>query len=464
MIVQISIYGDCMKIVLVSGGMHQVIADYDLSAVDIINHYALSFQEVLPFLQDVNPEFAGMLITDEALLQDDLQEKDILQLLDYLAEVSPSNQQPQVILLTRDFVREVRLKAISNKYRNFRIIISDDVRIPVALYKQVLEELAGHKQLKVEPKTESKKASSDEVKSKKSFLDRFRAKPKHEEQEPQATDQLSRQIEGISRGISRVVAITGHRGSGLTSTAVNVAYEASKRGLKTILVDMDVVYRSTNMYFSSFHELTQKDEEMNASLIHTLARPQDYRTTAFPLQDHLWMTSLGYSFHNARLVEQFYNNAKFTGLLSLLRTQFNLVILDMPIELFRTFKESMIHLDVFGLCVSNNLHSVLSTLRSIDVILERESATYLNAKSKVIITRYNDRSRFQNESFIPEKVADLLSSGLSRNFSMELKIAGYVPYSPHFDAQIETDIPAVNASSEFEQAFANIVLRLMEGA
>lgn len=464
MLEQISIYGDCMKIVLVSGRMHQITADYVISTADIINNEPLSFKEVLPFLQDVKPEFEAVFITDEALQQDDFQERELLLLLDHLVEAFGSNQAPQVIWLTRDLMKEAQLKEICNRHGNFSVIVSDDVRVPIVLYKQVLEDIAARKKVKAKPISVSIKAPAEPAKPKKSFLDRFRTKSKQEEPELQAVDQLSRQIEGISRGISRVVAITGHRGSGLTSSAVNVAYEASKRGLNTILVDMDIVYRSTNMYFSSFHELTQKDEEMNASLIHTLAKPQDYKITAFPIQEHFWMTALGYSFHNARLIEQFYHNAKFTGLLSLLRSQFNLVVLDMPIELFRTFKESMIHMDVFGLCVSNNLHSVLSTLRSIDVILDRESASYLNAKSKVIITRYNDRSRFQNEPFIPEKVAELLSSGLSRNFSMETKVAGYVPYSHDFDAQIETDIPAVNASAEFERAFANIVLRLMEGA
>ncbi|MFD1775287.1 hypothetical protein [Paenibacillus rhizophilus] len=50
------------------------------------------------------------------------------------------------------------------------------------------------------------------------------------------------------RGIGRIVAVTGHRGCGITSTAVNVASEAGKRGLSALIVDMNIDYRSANMY------------------------------------------------------------------------------------------------------------------------------------------------------------------------------------------------------------------------
>ena len=52
-----------------------------------------------------------------------------------------------------------------------------------------------------------------------------------------------RQIEDyIDRVSGRAVAFTGHRGLGVTSTAVNVAPSAVGCGLKTIFVDLDVHY------------------------------------------------------------------------------------------------------------------------------------------------------------------------------------------------------------------------------
>ncbi len=132
---------------------------------------------------------------------------------------------------------------------------------------------------------------------KKSFFDRFKPAPKTAENII-PTDKITRDFDNLSKGINRVICVTGHRGSGLTSTSVNIAYEASKRGLSAILIDMDIQYRGCNAYFDSFHSSTKKDEEMNASLIRTLARPQDYKTTCFNVANNLWLTSLGYSFND----------------------------------------------------------------------------------------------------------------------------------------------------------------------
>ena len=37
----------------------------------------------------------------------------------------------------------------------------------------------------------------------------------------------------------------------------------------------------------------------------------------------------------------------------------------MPLDLLKNFKDALIYIDIFGLCVSNHLHSVLSTLRNL---------------------------------------------------------------------------------------------------
>lgn len=127
-------------------------------------------------------------------------------------------------------------------------------------------------------------------------------------------------------------------------------------------------------------------------------------------------------------------------------------------------ESALIHMDTFGLCVPNNLYSVLSTLRNIELVLERDSAAYLNAKTKVIVTRYNHSFRYHGDLFTPEKVGELLGSGLSDSFRFEPALAGYVPASAGFDQQIESDIPIVNSGPEFERAFGTILLRLMEGS
>ncbi len=448
-----------MKVLLLSGGTHQIILRNTTRKIDIANTEQLQLKDLQDYLSNSNPKIEGALITDEAFSADTSQDiRDLNELMKYL--ISRLQSGFKVIVVTRDFMKASELDELLRRYENLKLLVCDYIRVPDYIYKQAFEELGESKPAPVTPELPVEKNS--EAEKKKSFLDRFRSKPKAEP-ELKTTDRLTKEMDNVSRSISRVVAITGHRGCGLTSTVANLAWEANKRGLSAIIIDMDIDYRSMNMYFDSFHEKTKKDQDVNASLIRTLARPQDYMTTAFDLKDKLWITALGYSFADKKLTEQLYNSSKLVGLLSVLRNKFNLVILDMPMDLFKPFKEALIHIDVFGLCVPNSLHSVLSTLRNAEVAMDKENASYLNAKSKIIVTKYNDRSRFQNEIFVPERVCELLSSGLSPSFVYEMKLAGYVPYSSEFDTQIETDVPMVNISAEHESAYGNILLRLMEG-
>ncbi|HQD29622.1 serine/threonine-protein kinase [Acetivibrio saccincola] len=297
-------------------------------------------------------------------------------------------------------------------------------------------------------------------KKKKRILNPFKLKSNGQEK-ISSIDELKRLFESINKNTSKVIAITGHRGSGVTSSVVNLACVAAKNDFNTIIVDMDIDYRSTNMYFNSFHEKTKKDEEINASLIRTLAKPENYMTTAFNIKNNLWLTSLGYRFYDKNLIDKFFNSLKVISMLSVLRNKFNLIIIDIPLDLLKNFREILIHIDRFGLCVSNNLYSVLSSLRNMEVVLEKEHISYINAKSKLLITKYNNRSRFHEKIFTQEKVCELITSGLSEHFTNQISSAGIIPYSQEFDLQIEKSTPVINTVKDFEEVYGNILLRLI---
>ncbi|NJJ39955.1 hypothetical protein [Paenibacillus apii] len=461
-----------MRLLLIAGGYGAVVRQYITSMTEVINDEELILGSAARYIAESAPEPDGVLVTDEALTMNaEKDRRDLEALISGLAAYRPSPV--PVVLVTADSWKPKEWEGLCAKFPQVRVIVSDYIRITPELVGQGISlagsgpiPAAGAARMGARETT----AGRDAVKgkepeaspSRKSFLDRFRPKPK-ERNTPEPTDALTRELNRISLGISRVVAVTGHRGSGVTSTAVNLASEAGRRGLTALIVDLDIDYRSTNMYFGSFHETTKRDEDINASLIRTLARPQDYAATAFPINANVWLTGLGYGFDDTRLIGQFVTEARLTGLLSLLRNRFNLIVLDLPLDLLGQYSEIMIHIDSFGLCVPNDLYSVLSTLRNVENGLHKEQAAYLNAKSKLVVTKYNDRSRFKGEIFMPESVCRVLTSGLMDSFTYEMKVAGHVPYSSDFDSQIESDVPLVYTSAHYEQAYGNILLRLLEG-
>ncbi|MFB9324453.1 cellulose synthase operon protein YhjQ/BcsQ [Paenibacillus aurantiacus] len=470
-----------MKVLLVSGALHRLIWACKPKPADIVNDDPLRLAEALSYITTTQAVVDAALITDEAFAEPGHQESGEA-LARFMDELSARQRRPvPVLVITRDPARMAAIERLRDRGSELLVLKTSFVRIPERVYREGYERLLGGKpaasflgfgarsrEAQPDAKLPSQSAPSNgpAPEKKPSFLDRLRSKPKQPAAGVQrsATDALTRELDNVSRGISRVIAVTGHRGSGVTSTVVNVASEASKRGLSVMIVDMDADYRGMNMYFNSFHERTRKDEDMNASLIRTLAKPQDYMTTAFSLREGLWLTGLGYEFSDRRRVDQFYTGAKLIGMLSLLRHRFNLVLLDLPLDILGGFQEAMIHVDGFALCVPNNLHAVLSTLKNAEVALDAEARGYLNAKSKVVVTKYNDRSRFHGEIFAPEQVSRVMTSGLLDSFAYEMKVAGHVPYLSEFDAQIESDLPLVHTNRDFEHAYGTILLRLLEGA
>ncbi len=450
-----------LRILLIAGTMHDITLCYRGEKASIVNREVLFLDNALEFIETLDMMPEGLLIIEQ-FFSNDFSDDNLISLLEWMKD--NNMRDVPVVFLTRDYYKA---SGIISEYPNVTIMVSDYVRIPAFLLKEAYEKLTvkAKENLKEEKNLKEKiqKEEKDDAKKKKSILDRFKLSFK-KNQESEEINQLAKEFEKISRSINRVVAITGRRVSGVTSSVVNIAVEASKRGLNTIIVDMDIDYRSTNMYFSEFHEKTKRDEEMNASLIRTLAKPQDYMITAFNIKENLWLTSLGYDFNDARLIEQFYNSVKLSGMLSVFRNQFNLIILDMPLDLLKNFKEALIYVDVFGLCVSNNLHSILSTLRNLEVVFDPGSLMHINAKSKLLVTKYNNRSRFQGDIFTQDRICQVMTSGLSKHFTYPITSAGIIPFSQEFDLQIERDIPIIYTAKDFEEAFGNILLRLMEGA
>lgn len=461
----LSAAGESMKVLLVCGGMQKILADNLNRSCVVLNEQPLTAEEALVLMEEAHLTPDVVLVTDSGIPADSASRRKILENLCRLAR----HKSFRIVIITNLLSIESELTPDPGMPPVWQIERYETVRPP----RQFIEEaLARAEESRGNPRFESPRrkteriqnpVSAEEAAASPSIWSRMFGRQRRKD-DMQTTDSLTRRLEQISRSIHKVIAITGHRGAGITSTAVNLAWEANRRGFPAILIDLDIDYRSLNLYFSTFHEQARQDEDLQASLFRLLARPSDYETAAWHLKGELWLSSLGYGYDDPRQIEQLFTASRLTGLLSVLRTRFQMVILDMPMELLGRFREAFHQIDAFGLCVPNNLHGVVSLARSAELVLEPDSARHMNAKSKLIVTRYNELSHFRGEIFTPEKVREVLTSGLSTCFPYEMSVAGVVPYSSEFDSQIERDLPITSVRKEFETAYGQILLRLMESA
>lgn len=454
-----------MNILVVLGKRHDVIYSQLSYKNNVINKNSLNLDEATLSLQrgELKPDF--IVISEEAL-SDQLHE--IKTQISNLKEVKI--RASIIFMITRLEIKDI-LDKLQKENNNIEIRYHSKAIIPSSQYDQILCRRLENKAIKYENKknnqnstiyaTENSITSSEK---KTSLFKRIFSKNSPNEEEISPTSELDKRLMSFSKGINRVIGITGHRGSACTSTAVNLACEASLRGLKTILVDMDIYNRSLNLYCSNFVESYENDKEMESSLIRCLAKPQEYEHHACYINSNLWVTGLAYDFQDMAVMDRFFSANKVINMLTTLRQSFNVIFLDLPFDLLKDLQEIILHIDTFGLCVSNNLYSVVTTLRNISSYLNKENIAYLNAKSKIVVTQYNDRMQYQGKLFTADQVSELFASDLSDDFNRVMPVAGIIRYTKDFDAQLETDIPIIESSSEYKEYYSSILLRLLEGA
>lgn len=438
-----------MRTLLVAGSFYYLLSEYEL---DIVNKESLTLAQIMPFCQQSQLRYEQIVITDDAL--EDMDKYVIESALNNLLlfQKRENKIQPILLITTRVSLQDINIAGIT-------IDMHDTIRIPIQKYQDAIlgKGTAGgiRKSREKQPAKEEHERSSP----KKSIIQKFRKGITPEA--PMST--ADKDFESISREVSRVVAITGHRGSGVTSTAVNLAHIANSRNISTILVDLDTVNCTFNLYFSEFYELAEKNQDIAHSLIRNLAKPQSYSINTYR-SNNLYVVALAYSFSDRALLERFLTPDKFINMITTFRKNFQLCLLDMPLEVLIHLKQSMIYIDFFGLCVSNNLYSMTSTLRGIQYAFTPDEMELLFGKTKVVVSKYNEQISIQDEFFSPDKVCELLLELSDVPLNREFELAGQIPYRMDFDTQLEIDIPIAANDALMEKAYSDILLRMIKGA
>lgn len=416
-----------MRYFLLSGVEHQYVGDYiGKKRHTLVNKNALTLGEITEHLQENVISCDRVIVTDSALSADN----DVnMRVLDYL-----SGFYPDIIVITRDYLFEASNKSVTVIVSQWFRASHDDLDKAFV----VLNEPSNKENV-----TEKKRKWG--IKSKK-------------------TDSLDDSLDDVKldRTSSRVIVFTGHRGSGVTSTAFNVALSAVSRNLNTMFVDLDTDYRTANLYSGEFNRLADEDEIISSSLVRLLAQPHKYETMAVN-SDGLWLTSLGYDFDEERLLEQHFTESKLIGLVSSLKYNFDLIVVDFPLDALARFPSLLNNTDLLALCMENNLYSAFSTVRNISIGYEnRSDISYFASKARLIATKYNDESVYDGEPITPERLSELIvNEGFCEDFTTQMPIAGSVPYEKHFDRQIESDISIIFTDNRMKQAYDRVLLNLL---
>lgn len=202
-----------MKLLVASGVTHKVYKKY-FPDRDIANQEEIVLNQLNEYMNAVNPVVDCVFLTDEAVSSDMRENKqNILSLLEWM-DNTPKKQM-RLLFITRDPMLAYEIRAFCEKYKGLLVLVCDSVRVSETFVTEAVNNIQFNRATRSDPVKKS-----EEPANKSSFLSRFMQNKKLTQQyDP--TDPLKRGFAQVSRSISKVIAITGHRGSGLTSTCVS---------------------------------------------------------------------------------------------------------------------------------------------------------------------------------------------------------------------------------------------------
>ncbi len=375
----------------------------------------------------------------------------------------------QFKFITREFQYEKAFREIFGSQGRFKAYYIDSIKIPVSQLADICREsLDGCRDVSMP----LKKADMS-IKKRRILPDFIRNSTSSKNQSGNSNKNSAGHLSEVKDGLTysnrpflirgnlnRVIAVTGHRGSGVTSTAANLAAGAGMQGLKTIVIDLDTAYRGINLYFRKFGDEADLNPELASSLVKCLLKPDSHSINSCRINENLFVVTLAYSIGIQDKLIDFISIKRILNFITALKGNFNFIILDMPFSCFKEYPELLIHMDSIGLCVNNSLYSIINSVSCINHSIEREDLAVFYMKAKLIVTKYNECNKHKGKKLTPGFTGDILCE-IGELSDTKLDCAGIIPYSEEFDLQVETGKRICSTDEGYKNHYLNILKNLL---
>lgn len=445
-----------MKLYLIGGVNSETIKQaLEKNGIDVVR-FETSISKAFEYISKNYIEYDLVLLTDQGVIDDYQNFKDLLEGFKKLL-----NQGTKFKFLTKDAeLEKIFIQVVENDLR-FSVCLTDQIKIPVAM----LIDFCISDNSDNEVNNDSNQLIEDTVvlKKSRSIFSKIKSGLRRNEESNDSKSLGTKKQDAenpifVSNNLKKIIAITGHRGSGVTSTVANIASVASDKGFSVMVVDMDTVYRGINLFFSKFGDEVELNSELAYSLIRCLMNPESYDVNSCKINRNLSIITLGYSVSCKERISEAMQYKRVLSLISLLKQKYNIVLIDLPLEVVKELPDIITQIDSIGLCVNNSLYSIINTVKAIEGSLSKDTLLF-TTKSKVIVSKYNENNRYQGKKITPEFTSEILNA-LSGRFEVEYQNAGFVPYSMEFDLQTESGGRLSNTNNSYKNFYFNILKNL----
>ena len=349
-----------------------------------------------------------------------------------------------------DEVKESKL----NLEKEDEINIQEEIDEPKDDKKLDLDALRGKK-----PKDKkSVKKATDTIKEKVGVLNLF---DKEEFKLPQRESQV-KEVTSRFRG---VLAVTGDRGSGVSTIAANLAEAMALQGDTVVILDMDLEKRFQSVLFPNLTSAEREFTNTQVGVYTVLNNPDMVEDVLVVVEDNLGLIGMSREdkYYLNRFadknIDEIVTSHKILGALGVLKGLFDVVIIDYPIDYIEKYLESTIIIDKFVICVENSIPMIENILNIRFRNMFNNSDVYTRSiydKSGLILNKFNKNSTYRRQVIDSKFIEGLLRNQLYG----DIQVLGEIGYHSDFVKQLYSGKRAISFNQNMRDSIQNIIENL----
>lgn len=259
---------------------------------------------------------------------------------------------------------------------------------------------------------------------------------------------------------SRTFIVTGARRSGVTGTIANMAMAASRLGINTLVVDMDIIRRGQFAYYPQ--NFSDFDARMTHGLSNVLRSYVMLDQCVWNIQDNLDILGMDFSITDARIQETYADNEKLQYLLTASKIKYDLTLVDMPFEKLKKYPSCIALAERSAYVMSNDVMSLVNFLH--EVVPDEFEATVdfqvFESRVGLIINQYNQNNTYCDDVVLDSKIPELLTDISEDPIYEDYEILGSIPYIPKYGLQTDNHPLLTESSEDYLMKFFRILYNM----
>ncbi len=264
---------------------------------------------------------------------------------------------------------------------------------------------------------------------------------------------------------SGVIAVTGDRNSGISTTVANLAETFADNGNTVLIIDLDFDRRFQSYLYNEFETYVNVDEATQQGVYFALSNPENIDRCRIIVKNNTALLGLSraneyYSSPFAeKTLEDLETAQKIINLIGVAKGKYDIVMLDFPLEQLNKHIQASIIVDKYILCTENTAGAI-DNLFNIEFAKMLETSEMLTesilTKSDVVLTKYSSLSRVGKY----EVDENLVENTLKTNVYSGIKVLGRISFNNDYYKQLGGEKRVIDISNIAREEFRKIAAEI----